>query len=213
MLNVVQRHHDVLFYLGGITDRQNLLDISKRSGIVYIIQATLLHQGARDPSIYYKANIKGVWAIVDAAGVCRLIYTSSTSVVFNGTNAMNVKGWTSYSHKPFDTCNLLPYHSTMSSEPRLDPEGATVKLNESLHCVLPPICATTKCHHSVQTLSPYGTPPPNTGSILSTHNTPFDPHEPTGFVVHSRADEQASFITSGEQIYILEATELFDECE
>ncbi|KAI6141487.1 3-beta hydroxysteroid dehydrogenase/isomerase family-domain-containing protein, partial [Pisolithus tinctorius] len=64
------------------------------------------------------------------------------------------------------------YSSTMSSEPRLDPEGTTAKLNESLHCALPPICATTEYHCSMRTLSPYVTPTPNTESILSTFNTP-----------------------------------------
>ncbi|KAI6143648.1 hypothetical protein BKA82DRAFT_4017388 [Pisolithus tinctorius] len=109
--------------------------------------------------------------------------------------------------------NLLPYRSTTSSEPRLAPEGVTAKLDESLHRAPPPICATTEYHRMMQTLSSYVAPTPDAGSILSAHNTPFDPHEPTGFVVRSRADKQASFVTGGEQIYILEATELFDECE
>ncbi|KAI6140476.1 hypothetical protein BKA82DRAFT_4363676 [Pisolithus tinctorius] len=69
------------------------------------------------------------------------------------------------------------YSSATSSEPRLDPEGATAKLNKSLHHVLPPICATTKYHHMTWTLGPHVAPPPNTGPILSTFNTPFDPHE------------------------------------
>ncbi|KAI6146868.1 hypothetical protein BKA82DRAFT_30585 [Pisolithus tinctorius] len=75
---------------------------------------------------------------------------------------------------------LIPppsYSSATSSEPRLDPEGATAKLNESLHRVLPPVCATTECHHVTQTLGPYVAPPPNTEPILSVFNTPFDPHE------------------------------------
>ncbi|KAI6146428.1 hypothetical protein BKA82DRAFT_4015936 [Pisolithus tinctorius] len=127
--------------------------------------------------------------ILKRSGVV-LVYTSSADVIMIGTDVVNV-----------------------DDEPRLDPEGATTKLNESLHHALPPICATTECHCTTRTLGPYVTPPPNVESILSAYNTPFDPREPTGFVVRSRADEQASFITNGEPIYILGVTELFDECE
>ncbi|KAI6139960.1 3-beta hydroxysteroid dehydrogenase/isomerase family-domain-containing protein [Pisolithus tinctorius] len=281
VLDIVQRHHDVLFYSGDTTDDWDMLDILERLGITYIIQNALLQRGVRDPSVYYKANVEDTWVVVGAAimaGICGLVYTSSASIVFDGTDVMNVNEQVPYLEKPFDTYNgskaqgekimleangkdglltialrpagvfrprgcqiggsrslfdctydgnitrmillagdeLVPppsYSSTMSSEPRLDPEGTTAKLNESLHCVLPAICATTEYHRLTQTLGPYVTPPPNAESILSAHNTPFDPCEPTGFVVHSRADEQASFVTSGEPIYILEATELFDECE
>ncbi|KAI6154913.1 hypothetical protein BKA82DRAFT_22439 [Pisolithus tinctorius] len=47
----------------------------------------------RDPSVYYKANIKGIRAIINtaiAAGICRLIYTSPASVIFIGTDIMGI---------------------------------------------------------------------------------------------------------------------------
>ncbi|KAI6155129.1 hypothetical protein BKA82DRAFT_22199 [Pisolithus tinctorius] len=214
MLDIVQRHHDVPFCSGDTTDERDVLDILERSGVTYIVQNALLWRGAKDPSVYFRGYVEGTRAVIEAAiaaGVCKLVYTSSTGVVFDSTDVVNVDERAPYLEKPFDAYNLLPYRSTMSSEPRLDPEGAMAKLNESLHHALPPICATTEYHRTMQTLSSYVTPPPNAESILSAYNTPFDPREPTGFVVRSRADEQVSFITNGEPIYILEVTELFDE--
>ncbi|KAI6143767.1 3-beta hydroxysteroid dehydrogenase/isomerase family-domain-containing protein, partial [Pisolithus tinctorius] len=278
VLDIVQRHHGhASFYLEDITDERDVLDILNKSGVAYIVQNALLRRGTKDPSIYFRGYVEGTRAIIDGAitaGVRKLVYTSSTGVVFDSTDVVNVDEQVPYLEKPFDTYNdskaqgekivleangkdglltialrpagvfgsrdsqiggsrslfdctyngniartillagnelVLPpsCSSTMSSEPRLDPEGATAKLNESLHRALPPICATTECHCMTRTLGPYVTPPPNAESILSAYNTPFDPREPTGFVVHSRADEQASFITNGKPIYILEVTELF----
>ncbi|KAI6153019.1 hypothetical protein BKA82DRAFT_3952468, partial [Pisolithus tinctorius] len=188
VLDIVQRHCSVLFGLGS--------------------------RGTRDLSVYVKINIEGTRAVFDAAvtaGIHRLIYTSSTGVVINGTNVLNVNEQVPFLEKSFNVYNdaqemfgpgdhqiedgsyrayhhcqahiqisdnrgrLVPpasYSSTTSSEPRLDPEGAAAKLNKSLHCALPPICATTKYHHSAQTLSPYVTPTLNTESILSVFNTP-----------------------------------------
>ncbi|KIO01491.1 hypothetical protein M404DRAFT_28533, partial [Pisolithus tinctorius Marx 270] len=188
VMDIVQRHHEVSFYLGDITDERDMLDILERLGVV--TTNALLRRGAKDPSIYFRAYVEGTRAVIEAAIAAGVL---------------------PYLEKLFDMYNLLPYRSTTSSEPRLAPEGVTAKLDESLHRAPPPICATTEYHRMMQTLSSYVAPTPDAGSILSAHNTPFDPHEPTGFVVRSRADKQASFVTGGEQIYILEATELFDE--
>ncbi|KAI6141066.1 hypothetical protein BKA82DRAFT_4362633 [Pisolithus tinctorius] len=105
------------------------------------------------------------------------------------------------------------YSSTTLSEPRLDPEGATAKLNESLHRALPPICVTTEYHCLTRTLSPYVTPTPNTESILSAFNTPFDPHEVECLTVRSRVEGQAFFITDREAFYLWDLTGAHDEHE
>ncbi|KAI6140622.1 hypothetical protein BKA82DRAFT_4019270 [Pisolithus tinctorius] len=99
----------------------------------------------------------------------------------------------------------------MSSRPRLDPEGTTAKLNESLHCALPPICATTKYHHSVWTLGPYVTPTPNAESILSAFNTPFNSHELECLTIHSRVEGQVLFILNGEQVHCWDFTGVHDK--
>ncbi|KAI5994938.1 hypothetical protein F5J12DRAFT_410481 [Pisolithus orientalis] len=106
------------------------------------------------------------------------------------------------------------YSSTTSSEPKLGLDSVTTKSSESLYRALPPICATTKYHHtihgSMRTLSPYVTPPPNTESILSAFSTRFDPHELMDSIVRSRSDGQAFFITNGEAFGILDFAEVHD---
>ncbi|KIO03540.1 hypothetical protein M404DRAFT_43873, partial [Pisolithus tinctorius Marx 270] len=231
------------FYLEDITDEWDVLDILNKSGVTYIVQNALLWHSAKDPSIYFKGYVEGTRAVIDtaiAAGVHKLVYTSSAGIIFDSTDVVNVDKRVPYLEKLFDvyndskaqgekivleangkdglltialcpagvfgprghqiggsrglfdctydgniTCTILlaggglvpppSYSPTTLSKPRLDPEGATAKLNESLHRVLPPICATTEYHCSMWTLGPYVTPPPNTESILSVHNTPFDP--------------------------------------
>ncbi|KAI6146254.1 hypothetical protein BKA82DRAFT_4015822 [Pisolithus tinctorius] len=204
VLDIVQRHHEVSFYLGDITDEWDVLDILERSGITYIVQNALLWRGAKDPSVYFRGYVEGTRAIIEAAitaSVHKLVYTSSTGVVFDSTDIMNL----------FNVYNLLPYRSTTSSKPRLDPEGTTAKLNESLHHALPPICATTEYHHTTQTLSSYVAPTPNAESILSVFNTPFDPCGLTDPIVRSRSDGQAFFITNGEAFGILDFTRVYNE--
>ncbi|KAI6139490.1 hypothetical protein BKA82DRAFT_3988469 [Pisolithus tinctorius] len=93
MLDIMQRHHKVSFYLGDITDEWSVLDILKKLGVTYIVQNALLPQGVKDLSIYVKINIKGTRAVVGmaiTASVHRLVHTSSTSVTFDGTDVMNI---------------------------------------------------------------------------------------------------------------------------
>ncbi|KAI6138169.1 hypothetical protein BKA82DRAFT_3948691, partial [Pisolithus tinctorius] len=250
VLDIVQRHHGhVSLCSGDTTDERDVLDILERSGVTYIVQNALLQRGARDPSVYFRGYVEGTRAIIEAAiaaGVRRLVYTSSAGVVFDSTDVVNVDERVPYLEKPFDAYNdaqgvfgsrdsqiggsgslfdctydgniartillagneLVPppsYSSTMSSEPKLDPERAMRKLNESLHHVLPPICATTEYHRtihgSVWTLSPYVTPEPNAESILSAFNTPFDSHELEHPFARSRIEGQAFCIESGGPIY------------
>lgn len=216
MLGIVQRHHDAPFYLGDVVEDRDVLDILKGLGVTYIVQATLQKRGAKDPSVYIKVNVEGPRAVVDAAiaaGVCRLVYTSSASVMFNGTDIVEVDGRTSYLHKLFDTYNLLPYHSTTSNESKLDPESVAATLHKFLHRTLPPICATTEYHRTTQTLSPYVTPAPNAESILSVFSTPFDPHKVEHPVNCFRVEGQAFFVAVGGLGRILDVTGMYDEYE
>ncbi|KIO00527.1 hypothetical protein M404DRAFT_29443 [Pisolithus tinctorius Marx 270] len=259
MLDIVQRHHGhVSLYSGDTTDKQDMLDILERSGVTYIVQNALLQRGVRDPSVYFRGYVEGTRAINDAAitaSVCKLIYTSSTGIIFDSTDIVNVDEQVPYPEKPFNAYNdaqgvfgsrdrqiggsrslfdctydrnivhmillagneLVPppsYSSTMSSKPKLDPKCTMRKLNESLHHVLPPICATTEyhctIHSSVWTLSPYVTPAPNAESILSTFNTPFDSHELEHPFAHSQIEGQAFCIESGGPIYCWDVTGVYN---
>ncbi|KAI6149386.1 hypothetical protein BKA82DRAFT_4353459 [Pisolithus tinctorius] len=103
----------------------------------------------------------------------------------------------------------------MSSEPKLDPKSTMAVFIESLHCALPPICAATKyhctIHGSMWKLDPYVTPPPNAESILSTFNTPFNPHELEHPAIHSRSNGQAFFVAIRGLGYILDFTGVYNE--
>ena len=47
----------------------------------------------QDPALYWKVNVDGTTALIAAAqalGVRKLVYTSSASVMFNGTDLINV---------------------------------------------------------------------------------------------------------------------------
>ncbi|KAI5984574.1 3-beta hydroxysteroid dehydrogenase/isomerase family-domain-containing protein [Pisolithus orientalis] len=219
-LDIVQRHHDVSFYSGDIVDDRDMLDMLNTSATMCTVHATLLQRGTKHPSVYIKVNVEGTRAVIDAAiaaGVCRLVYTSSASAVFNGTGVVEVDRRTSYSHRPFDVYNPCSYSSTASSEPEPYPESATAKLRKFSHCALPPIHAATKYHcglrSSVQPLGPYVTPTPNAGSILSAFNTSFDPHGLEHPFIHFRIEGQVFCVASGEAFYFWDITGLCDEYE
>ncbi|KAI6146752.1 hypothetical protein BKA82DRAFT_29508 [Pisolithus tinctorius] len=60
------------------------------------------------PPIYAKANVEATRAIIDtaiAAGIGGLVYMSSTSIIFVGTDVMNVDKQVPCLLKPFDACN------------------------------------------------------------------------------------------------------------
>ncbi|KAI6152552.1 hypothetical protein BKA82DRAFT_26124 [Pisolithus tinctorius] len=161
----------------------------------------------RDLSVYYKDSVEGTRAVVDAAiaaGIYRLVYTRSATILFDAYNDAQEAFGPGYSqvisnnHILFDYTyirNIMCVHlltgdklvpptscsSTILSKPALDPESVTTMPSEPLHHTLPPICAKTEyhcgLHSSAQPLSPYVTSLFNIEPILSAFNTPFDPHE------------------------------------
>ncbi|KAF8134019.1 3-beta hydroxysteroid dehydrogenase/isomerase family-domain-containing protein [Boletus edulis] len=108
VFDIVQRHHDVPFYSGDITDEQDVLNAIRRSGTTCIIHTASPQHGAKDPSIYYKVNVDGTQAVINAAvaaGVRKLVYTSSAGVVFDGKDVINLDERAPYPEKPFDAYN------------------------------------------------------------------------------------------------------------
>ncbi|KAI6033067.1 hypothetical protein F5J12DRAFT_712770, partial [Pisolithus orientalis] len=141
------------------------------------------------------------------------VQTGDNNNLFNCTFIENIM----HAHRLTGNKLIPPpsYSSTTPSELRLDPESTTAKLNKSLHCTLPLICATTeyhcRLHSSTCTLSPYVTSMPNTESILSTFSTPFNSHELECLTVHSRVQGQVLFITNGEQVHCWDFTGVHDK--
>ncbi|KAG1732066.1 hypothetical protein EDB19DRAFT_1929254 [Suillus lakei] len=108
VFDIVQRHHDVDFYSGDITDESQLLDVLRKTGTTCIIHTASPPHGAKDPSIYYKVNVDGCKAVIgaaQAAGVTKLVYTSSAGVVFDGGDVVNLDERAPFPEKPFDAYN------------------------------------------------------------------------------------------------------------
>ncbi|KAI6139546.1 hypothetical protein BKA82DRAFT_3988406, partial [Pisolithus tinctorius] len=154
MLDIVQRHTGISFCRARVTKEQDMLDILRRLGVTYVIQTTLLQQGAKEPSIYARANVEVTRTVINAAitaGICRLVYMSSAGVIFIGTDVVNVNERVPYLEKLFDTYNDAQEVSGTRDSPtrgRLvpHPSYSSAMLSKPLQCALPPICATTEYH-------------------------------------------------------------------
>ncbi|EGN97980.1 hypothetical protein SERLA73DRAFT_56469 [Serpula lacrymans var. lacrymans S7.3] len=108
VFDIVQRHHDVPFYSGDITEESQLIEAIQKSGTTCIIHTASPQHGAKDSSIYYKVNVDGTKAVIAAAvatGARKLVYTSSAGVVFDGGDCINIDERVPYPEQPFDEYN------------------------------------------------------------------------------------------------------------
>ncbi|KAI5990019.1 NAD(P)-dependent steroid dehydrogenase-like protein [Pisolithus albus] len=127
VLDIVQRHHDVPFYLANITDEQDVLDVLKKVDDPFSLFLSTLTQVQRVAVGYYVYHSHslaptrrqrslpllqdqrwGTRAVVNAAiaaGVRKLVYTSSAVVVFDGTDVVHLDERVPYPEKPFDAYN------------------------------------------------------------------------------------------------------------
>lgn len=58
--------------------------------------------------MYYKVNVDGTQTVINAAvaaGIRKLVYTSSAGVVFDGKDVVNLDERAPYPEKPFDAYN------------------------------------------------------------------------------------------------------------
>ncbi|QRW12200.1 3-beta hydroxysteroid dehydrogenase/isomerase family protein [Ceratobasidium sp. AG-Ba] len=91
VFDIVQRHHDVRFFSGDITNENEVADAIQKAN-----------------EIYWKVNVDGTKAIISAAqanGVRKLVYTSSAGVVFNGEDLVDVDERLEYPEVPMDAYN------------------------------------------------------------------------------------------------------------
>lgn len=93
VFDIVQRHHDVPFYSGDISEEGQVSEALQKSGATCIIHTASPPHGMDDPALYWKVNVDGTKAVISAAvasGVSKLVYTSSAGVVFNGDNLVDI---------------------------------------------------------------------------------------------------------------------------
>ncbi|EIN10049.1 hypothetical protein PUNSTDRAFT_143387 [Punctularia strigosozonata HHB-11173 SS5] len=106
--DVVQRHYDVPFYMGDISEEGSFLDALRKSGATCIFHTASPRQGAKPDGIYQKVNVDGTKAVIAAAitcGVKKLVWTSSSGIVFDGHHLANVDETQPIPKKPVDPYN------------------------------------------------------------------------------------------------------------
>jgi sterol-4alpha-carboxylate 3-dehydrogenase (decarboxylating) len=124
VFDMVQKHHDVPFYSGDISDESSVVTALKKvcllpfyplpvliraqSGATCIIHTASPPGTLNDAALYWKVNVDGTRAIIAAAqavGVRKLVYTSSAGVVFNGGDIIDVDERLPPPKKPLDSYN------------------------------------------------------------------------------------------------------------
>ncbi|KIY46549.1 C-3 sterol dehydrogenase [Fistulina hepatica ATCC 64428] len=108
VFDMVQRHHDVDFYSGDITDQVQVEDALRKSGATCIIHTASPDHNCRNPALYFKVNVDGTNTVIAAAiavGVRKLVFTSSAGVVFNGRDLIDVDERTPFPEVPMDAYN------------------------------------------------------------------------------------------------------------
>ncbi|KNZ80937.1 Sterol-4-alpha-carboxylate 3-dehydrogenase, decarboxylating [Termitomyces sp. J132] len=107
-LDIVQRYHDVPFFSVDITDEEQVADALRKSGATCIIHTASPPATINNPALFFKVNVDGTKAIIAAAvaaGVRKLVYTSSAGVVFNGGDLINVDERLAPPEVPLDAYN------------------------------------------------------------------------------------------------------------
>ncbi|ETW81745.1 hypothetical protein HETIRDRAFT_475223 [Heterobasidion irregulare TC 32-1] len=108
VFDIVQRHDDVQFYSGDISDEVQVSVALQKSGATCIIHTASPPHGVEDPALYWKVNVEGTKAIIAAAvanKIPKLVYTSSAGVVFNGEDLIDVDERLPPPEKPLDAYN------------------------------------------------------------------------------------------------------------
>jgi sterol-4alpha-carboxylate 3-dehydrogenase (decarboxylating) len=110
VFDIVQRYHDVPFYTGDIAEEGSITSalVKVRGSDVFLLYAAenrvqsgatcIIHtasppHGVKDDALYWRVNVDGTRAVIDAAvasGVRKLVYTSSAGVVFDGQDLSNI---------------------------------------------------------------------------------------------------------------------------
>ncbi|KAF8604066.1 C-3 sterol dehydrogenase [Ceratobasidium sp. AG-I] len=107
VFDIVQRHHDVRFFSGDITNESEVADALRKANVTCIIHtASPVHGLGKE--IYWKVNVDGTKAVIAAAqahGVRKLVYTSSAGVVYNGEDLVDVDERLDYPEIPMDSYN------------------------------------------------------------------------------------------------------------
>ncbi|KAH7875550.1 uncharacterized protein C8R40DRAFT_1160514 [Lentinula edodes] len=105
VLDIVQRYDDIPFYHGDISDEAAVLSVLKQCGATCIIHCASPHAKSAAPEQFWKVNVDGTKALIAAStrlGINKFVYTSSSGVVFDGSDLENIDESHPYARKPLD---------------------------------------------------------------------------------------------------------------
>ncbi|KAJ3899779.1 hypothetical protein F5879DRAFT_975545 [Lentinula edodes] len=105
VLDIVQRYDDIPFYHGDISDEAAVLFVLKQCGATCIIHCASPHAKSAAPEQFWKVNVDGTKALIAAStrlGINKFVYTSSSGVVFDGSDLENIDESHPYARKPLD---------------------------------------------------------------------------------------------------------------
>ncbi|KAJ4499202.1 hypothetical protein C8R41DRAFT_755430 [Lentinula lateritia] len=105
VLDIVQRYDDIPFYHGDISDEGVVLSVLQQCGATCIIHCASPHAKSAAPEQFWKVNVDGTKALIAAStrlGINKFVYTSSSGVVFDGSDLENIDESHPYARKPLD---------------------------------------------------------------------------------------------------------------
>lgn len=79
-----------------------------QTGTTCIIHTASPHAGLKDAALYWKVNVDGTKTVIAAAvaaGVRKLVFTSSAGVVFNGADVRDIDERAPFPEVPMDAYN------------------------------------------------------------------------------------------------------------
>ena len=110
------------YFRGDITDYSSLVKIfeeTKPAVVIHSASPPIPTVGKGDEKLFFRVNVEGTRNIINACketGVKALVYTSSASVIYNGTDLVNADEKTPYANEHVDSYNASKVDFSVSKE-------------------------------------------------------------------------------------------------
>ncbi|CAG8778271.1 20022_t:CDS:2 [Gigaspora margarita] len=111
VFDIAQRYFDkeVTYYEGNLSNYNDIDDAIRKSNATSVFHTASPHYGGAPKELFWKVNVDGTKNVIDscvANGVKKIVYTSSSSVIYDGINEIvNADETTPYPEIPMDVYN------------------------------------------------------------------------------------------------------------
>ncbi|KAH7868685.1 hypothetical protein F5879DRAFT_983235 [Lentinula edodes] len=105
VLDIVQRYDDIPFHQGDICDEATVLSVFKKCGTTCVIHCASPQAKSAAPELFWKVNVGGTNTLISTSiqcGVNKFVYTSSSGVVFDGSDLQNIDESHPYTRRALD---------------------------------------------------------------------------------------------------------------